>query len=132
MLRAADGTANRGHVMSIWERFLGGGSKLDLEMANRRERAYRQSPDVVWVTHLGETVVFNVNRGTYESLNEVASSIWELIVGGNGVSYDRIVKAIEVEYELSSDEAVDRMAADVASVLARLEKARAITSESLV
>jgi Coenzyme PQQ synthesis protein D (PqqD) len=114
--------------MSIWERLQGQRTATVSAIAHVRTCAFRRSPDVVWVTHLGETVLFNVDRGTYESLNEVASSIWELIVSGDGVSYDRIVQAIEEQYELPSGESVDRMAEDVASVLARLEKARAITS----
>ncbi|HSY82835.1 MAG TPA: PqqD family protein [Gemmatimonadaceae bacterium] len=94
-----------------------------------RERVFRHAPHVVWTTLRGETVVFDIERGKYESLNEVATSAWELIV--EGATFQSILDALNEQYELPADSPVDQMVTDVAALIARLEKARVIVSEPI-
>ena len=97
--------------------------------ARLRDRVFRHAPHVVWTTLRGETVVFDVERGKYESLNEVATSVWGHIV--EGATFDSIVAALQDEYDLSAEGATDQMMSDVAALIARLAKARVIVSESV-
>jgi hypothetical protein len=96
-------------------------------VARVRHRVFRNAPHVVWTSLRGETVVFDIERGKYESLNEVATSVWELIV--EGASFASIVKGIQQQYELPPGSTVDQVTTDVAALIARLEKARVIVSE---
>jgi hypothetical protein len=96
-------------------------------VAKLQGRVFRPSPHVVWTTLRGETVVFDVDRGKYESLNDVATSVWELLA--DGASFGRITDAMQEQYELTASGAVDQMVQDVAALLTRLEKARVISSE---
>jgi hypothetical protein len=98
-------------------------------MARLRGRVFRPVPHVVWTSLRGETVVFDIERGKYESLNEVATSVWELI--DQGATFESILSALQEEYELPTESAVDQMATDVATLIARLEKAHVIASERL-
>jgi hypothetical protein len=98
-------------------------------IARLRDRVFHHAPHVVWTSLRGETVVFDIERGKYESLNEVATSVWERIV--DGATFESILAALQDEYELPTESAVDQMATDVAALIARLEKARVIRSEPL-
>jgi hypothetical protein len=101
-------------------------------IARLQHRVFRQAPYVVWTSLRGETVVFDIEHGKYESLNEVATSVWERIVAGDqGATFDSILSALQEEYELPAESSVDQMATDVAALLTRLEKARTIVSEPL-
>jgi hypothetical protein len=96
-------------------------------IARLQNRVFRNAPHVVWTSLRGETVVFDIERGKYESLNEVATSVWEQIV--EGATFDSILSALQAEYELPPESAIDQMTTDIAALLARLEKARVIVSE---
>jgi len=92
-------------------------------------RVFRQAPHVVWTTLRGETVVFDIERGKYESLNEVATSVWQRII--DGATFDSIIGALQEEYELPTDGAIDQMKLDVAALIARLAKAKVIVTEPI-
>jgi|GEM_PF-268550 len=92
-------------------------------------RIFRHAPHVVWTTLRGETVVFDIERGKYESLNEVATSVWQQII--EGATFDAILGALQEEYELPTDGAVEQMKLDVAALIARLAKARVIVTEPI-
>jgi len=97
------------------------------DAARLQGRVFRHAPHVVWTSLRGETVVFDIERGKYESLNEVATSVWELL--SDGSTFESIIDALKEEYELPADGAVDQLVTDVAMLIARLEKARVIVSE---
>jgi hypothetical protein len=100
------------------------------EAATRlRGRVFQHAPHVVYTSLRGETVVFDIERGKYESLNEVATSVWERMA--TGATFDSIVSAMQEEYELPTESALEQMTADVAALIVRLQKARVITSEPL-
>jgi Coenzyme PQQ synthesis protein D (PqqD) len=99
-------------------------------IARLRNRVFRNAPQVVWTSLRGETVVFDIERGQYESLNEVATSVWERIV--DGATFDSILEALHEEYELPLGTSVDQMTTDVVALIAKLEKARVIVSEPVV
>ncbi|HXB27452.1 MAG TPA: PqqD family protein [Gemmatimonadaceae bacterium] len=96
-------------------------------IARLQGRRFRHAPHVVWTSLRGETVVFDIERGKYESLNEVATSVWEQIT--EGATFESILQALQEEYELPGDSAVDQMTTDIAALIARLEKARVIIVE---
>lgn len=126
-----DASASMGtDLMAILDRTATEPPVMDSEFAELRRRVFRRDPHVVWTTIRGETVVFHVDRGKYESLNEVATSVWELLV--DGATFDRISDAMQEQYELLSGEAVTQMRRDVAALLGTLKKARVIVSEPLV
>jgi hypothetical protein len=99
-------------------------------VAQLQNRVFRQAPHVVWTSLRGETVVFDIERGKYESLNEVATSVWEQIV--HGATFESIIATLQEEYELPAESSVDQVAVDVAALIARLEKAQVIISEPVV
>ncbi len=94
-----------------------------------RRRVFRHAPTVVWTALHGETVVFDIDRGKYESLNEVASSVWDLIV--DGTTLQAITDSMLDQYEIAAGAQVEQMTKDVIALLERLEKARVIVSEPL-
>ena len=98
-------------------------------VARMRTRAFRNAPHVVWTSLRGETVVFDIERGKYESLNQVATSVWTQIT--EGATFESILAAMQEEYDLPTDSAIDQMTTDVAALIARLEKARVIVSEPI-
>lgn len=98
-------------------------------VARLRSRIFRHAPHVVWTSLRGETVVFDIERGKYESLNEVATSVWEQLADGS--TFDSIVASIGEQYELPPDVPADQVVTDVAALLLRLEKARVIVAEPL-
>jgi hypothetical protein len=77
----------------------------------------------------GATVLVNLEEGRYFGLNEVASRIWELIVGGATLA--AIVQTIETEYDLPPTLAADALRRDVTMHIDRLRKAKlvAVTSD---
>lgn len=99
------------------------------DLAKMRERIFRQAPQVVWTTHLGETVVFDIDRGKYELLNEVATSVWEQVI--RGATLQQIVEAIQDQYELPADGSADELINDIVEVLTHLERARIVESEPM-
>jgi hypothetical protein len=98
-------------------------------VARLRGRVFRHAPHVIWTSLRGETVVFDIERDKYESLNEVATSVWEQIV--EGATFESILAALQEEYELPTQSTVDQMTTDVAALMVRLEKARVIVSEPM-
>jgi hypothetical protein len=96
-------------------------------IARLRGRVFRNAPHVVWTSLRGETVVFDIERGKYESLNEVATSVWDQIV--EGATFESILESLQEEYELPAESSVEQIASDVAAVIAKLQKARVIVSE---
>jgi hypothetical protein len=99
------------------------------DLARLQARVFRHAPHVVWTSLRGETVVFDIERDKYESLNEVATSVWDQIIGG--ATFESILAALQEEYELPSEASVDQMTTDIAALIVRLEKARVVVSEPI-
>ena len=78
---------------------------------------FRPFPHVVWARHTDATVLLDVERGLYYTLNDVAGRIWELLVAGEPVI--EILRCLVDEYE------VDRelLAADVTALLRKMQSA---------
>jgi len=115
--------------MNIMERLRGEKPIDDNDVVKLRQLRFRHAPNVVWTTSGGETVVFDVDRGKYESLNEVATSVWQLVADWK--TFDDVIRTIELEYELSTRADVEQMQRDVAALLIRLGKARTLIAEPL-
>ncbi len=77
--------------------------------------------DGVVGTRQGDTtVLLDVNRGMYYTLNEVGGRIWELL--GSGVAVPAIVERLQDEYDV----APDTLAADTAALIDRLLRAKLV------
>lgn len=101
------------------------------DIALMRSRVFRRAPQVVWVTQRGETVVFDVERGSYESLNEIATTAWNKLSTDEGATFDVLLRAISDEYELPPGVPADQPELDLAALLRQLEKRRVIVSAPL-
>ncbi len=112
--------------MGLIDRLRGESAITPADIAAFQRRAFQQAPQVVSTTLRGETVVFDIERGKYQSLNEVATSVWLLLATLR--PFDAILDALQEEYELASREQVDQMKNDVATLLRRLEREHAIVS----
>ena len=74
-------------------------------------------PHVVAAAQGGRTVLLDVERGRYYTLDEVGGRIWGLL--GEGSTRAAIVDALRREYDVEAS----RVEADVASLLAQLRDA---------
>jgi coenzyme PQQ synthesis protein D (PqqD) len=72
---------------------------------------FRPSAHVVWARQTDAIVLLDGDRGLYYTLNEVASDVWELVVGGEPMM--EIVRCIEQSYDV----AVETIRVDVEAVL---------------
>lgn len=81
---------------------------------------FRPFPHVVWARHADATVLLDVERGLYYTLNDVASRVWELLVSGEPVI--EVLRVLGGEYE------VDRelLESDVTTLLRDMRAARLI------
>jgi Coenzyme PQQ synthesis protein D (PqqD) len=116
--------------MSIWQRLREATAARAAQPADRANGMYRPAPHVVWAERHGEAVVFDIERGVYERLNEVATSVWARVV--DGARFDAIVAAIAEEYELPPEMSIEALRQDVAAVLDRLASSRAIVVDHTV
>lgn len=81
----------------------------------------RQSPHVLSAAQGSELVLFDLEGERYYTLNEVGSRAWAVLAGGaTGAS---IVEAIRGEYALPPGVDEERVAGDVARLLADLHTA---------
>jgi coenzyme PQQ synthesis protein D (PqqD) len=85
-----------------------------------------RSPHVVSTTTNGETVLLDIDRGRYHTLNEVGSRVWELL--GVGTTMDEIVRAIHAEYDVPPDGTTDRVELDVRELLKQLHSVGLLAS----
>jgi coenzyme PQQ synthesis protein D (PqqD) len=95
-----------------------------------RRRTYRRAPHVVWVSQRGTTILFDVNRGTYESLNDVASTVWRHLLENHRTTFDSLLEAIRAEYDVPADVSAHRVEQDVSALLIQLEKSHSIVCET--
>jgi hypothetical protein len=84
---------------------------------------YSPPKHVVHATRGDETVLLDVRRGQYYTLNHVASRIWALLCEGE--SSTAIVERVCAEY----DAPAERVEGDVASLLERLVRERLMECE---
>ena len=75
---------------------------------------FRPRAHVVWARQAGATVLLDGERGLYYTLNEVASHVWELVVGGEPLM--EILRVLEEDYDV----ATETLQADVETVLKQL------------
>jgi len=75
---------------------------------------FRPKAHVVWARQADATVLLDGERGLYYTLNEVASDVWELVVGGEPVM--EILRCLEEDYEV----AAETLRADIEAVLQHL------------
>jgi hypothetical protein len=66
------------------------------------------------------TVLLDVKRGMYYTLNEVGGRIWELL--GTDIAVSAIVAQLQEEYDV----ATERLVFDTAAVIDRLIQARLV------
>lgn len=69
------------------------------------------------------TVLMDVTKGRYYTLNAVGGRIWELL--GSGPTFADLVADLLEEYEVASD----RLHADLVTILEQLDKAGLIVCE---
>ena len=74
-------------------------------------------PHVVAAAQGGRTVLLDVERGRYYTLDEVGGRIWALL--GEGAPREEIVDALRREYDVE----VARVEADLAGLLGQLREA---------
>jgi hypothetical protein len=81
---------------------------------------FRPFPHVVWVRHSDATVLLDVERGLYYTLNDVAGRVWELLAAGEPVI--EVLRVVGDEYE------VDRevLEADVTRLLTEMRATQLI------
>ncbi len=87
----------------------------DESMAN--DERLTPLPHVVAAAQGGRTVLLDVERGRYYTLDEVGGRIWGML--GEGTSRAGIVEALRLEYDVEAS----RVEADVAALLAQLRGA---------
>jgi hypothetical protein len=66
---------------------------------------YRPRPSVMFVRHGALTVLLDVDKSRYFSLDETGGRIWELLLDNERV--DDLVGAVEAEYSIAAAEARD-------------------------
>lgn len=76
----------------------------------------------------GEAIIINLSNGVYYSMDQVGALIWELLEAGH--SLEKIVQAIVVRYDVSSQQAQ----ADMERLVAELchEKLMVVSNENPV
>jgi coenzyme PQQ synthesis protein D (PqqD) len=75
---------------------------------------FRPRAHVVWARQADATVLLDGERGLYYTLNEVASDVWELVVGSEPLM--EILRCLAEEYDV----AAEPLQADVEAVLKQL------------
>jgi hypothetical protein len=93
------------------------GEILDSHSLSER---FRPFPHVVWVRQADATVLLDVERGLYYTLNEVAGRTWELMVAGEPLI--EVLRVLTDEYDVSEE----TLQTDTAALLRRLLDARLI------
>jgi coenzyme PQQ synthesis protein D (PqqD) len=129
LAKAFTESCNGGNPVSMLDRFRSGPRHPELDMTRLQQRVFRQAPHVVSTTLNGETVVFDVERGKYESLNQVASSVWEILA--KECTFDEILNGVQEQYDLPPDVSASQMKQEIAALITRLQKARVIISDRL-
>jgi hypothetical protein len=76
---------------------------------------------VTSATRNGETVLLDVRRGRYHTLNQAGSRVWELL--GSGTTREAIVLAMRDEYGLPAGVSPDQVDRDVTAMLSALHAA---------
>jgi hypothetical protein len=76
------------------------------------------NPDHVAGEVAGDAVILSLSNGIYYSLNEVGTSVWQLVKQGRNVG--EVVAAIHAAFDVD----LDRCRRDVVEVLGRLIDAR--------
>jgi hypothetical protein len=79
---------------------------------------------VVHATRGGETVLLDVRRGQYYTLNEVGSRVWALVC--EGASVTAIEERIREEYDASPE----RVRADISALISRLVREALVTCDA--
>jgi hypothetical protein len=87
------------------------GAILDSHSLSER---FRPFPHVVWARQADATVLLDVERGLYYTLNEVAGRAWELLTAGEPLM--EILHVLGNEYEVSDV----MLQTDMAALLTRL------------
>jgi hypothetical protein len=85
-----------------------------------RENCPRRGQQVISQKAADELFLFNMEDGTYYSLNEIGGRIWELCDGAHSVS--QVVETLAAEYG-APEEVLEQ---DVAELLADLQTGRLI------
>ena len=93
------------------------GATLDQHLPSDRFRPFQH---VVWARQADATVLLDVERGQYYTLNEVASRTWELLVAGEPLI--EILRCLGDEFEVTAE----TLQADTAALLRRLVDAELI------
>ena len=83
---------------------------------------FRPFPHVVWARHTDATVLLDVERGLYYTLNEVAGRVWELLAAGEPVI--EILRVVGDEYEVDPEV----LEADLRGLLTEMRTTRLIES----
>jgi hypothetical protein len=81
----------------------------------------RQAPHVVATTQGESTVLLDVHRGRYHTLNAVGGRVWELLA--SGTTHAAIVRVLRAEYVIEPEGAEDRVGRDVTQLLGQLRSA---------
>lgn len=81
---------------------------------------FRPRRHVVWTTQVDATVLLDVDRGLYYTLNEVAGRVWELLAAGEPII--EILQRLDGEYEVAREV----LEADTATLLRQLQEAALI------
>lgn len=79
---------------------------------------YQRSPSATHQTVAGEAIVIDLNTGSYYSLNETSTWLWENLDGRRNVGQ----LAQELAAECDIPQQVEMVQSDVAEVLAELTK----------
>jgi coenzyme PQQ synthesis protein D (PqqD) len=87
------------------------GETLDPHVLSDRFRSF---PHVVWARQADATVLLDVERGMYYTLNEVAGRIWELLVANEPVI--EILRCLGDEFDVPAE----TLEADTAALIGRL------------
>ena len=75
---------------------------------------FRPLSHVIWTRHADATVILDVERGQYYTLNEVAGRMWELLVGAEPLV--EVLRLLRDEY----DAPPDTLEADLSALVGRL------------
>jgi hypothetical protein len=81
---------------------------------------FRPPPHVVWVRHTDATVLLDVGRGLYYTLNGSAGRVWELLTAGEPVI--EVLRLMGDEYEVDPQV----LETDVTALVGAMQAARLI------
>ncbi|HWW87529.1 MAG TPA: PqqD family protein [Vicinamibacterales bacterium] len=87
---------------------------------------FQRAPHVASTRHGAETILLDVKRERYHTLNDVGTRIWELLAGGATLS--TIVEVIRKEYEVPTAAGADQLEQDVTLLLKQLYGAGLLVS----